>query len=35
MKTPTKKQFKIIDQLWMDRLDSGHLEKERYFKDLI
>ena len=28
METLTKKQFKIIDQLWMDRLDSGHLEKD-------
>ena len=28
MKTLTKKQFKIIDQLWMDRLDSGHLEND-------
>lgn len=28
MKTLTKKQFKIIDQLWMDRLDSGQLEND-------
>lgn len=28
MKTLTRKQFKIIDQLWMDGLDSGHLEND-------
>lgn len=36
MKTLTKKQFKIIDQLWMDRLDSGQLENDYdELKDII
>ncbi len=36
MKTLTKKQFKIIDQLWMGRLASGHLENDYdELKDII
>lgn len=36
MKTLTKKQFKIIDQLWMDRLDSGQLKNDYdELKDII
>ena len=36
MKTLTRKQFRIIDQLWMDGLDKGHLENDYdELKDII